>query len=584
MQMKSMLERVWLGFAAAALAVPNVAAQVDSGESLPDVTRAFALNDARIVQAPGVVLERATIVIRNGLITAVGPDAPIPFDAERIDADSLTVYAGFIDGLSHAGVPEPKEEPNSERPDNPGNPPDEDAGIQPDRDVRTLVDGKNKRIKDLRNIGFTAAHVVPRGRMLPGTGAVILLGDGDGPDLVVKGNVSAYAQLAPARRMYPGTDMAVIAKMRQLHREAARRQHIERLYTSDPTGIERPRYDPVHYAMFPVLNNERPVFFHTDDALDVHRVLALQEELGFPIVVVGLEQGFETLDKLTSAGHPLFLTLDLPKEPDPKDKPSPPSPTQTTDAPEALPEIPAMVHNQDFRTVSFEDVEAEKENLEARRMDDYKRHASNASVLHESGLTFGFSSRGVKPSDISNNIQTMIEHGLSENAALAALTTEAADILGLSAMMGTVEVGKMANLVVSDGPVFDDETTLRFVFVDGRKYDIEEAKADSATSSTGAAGIWSFVVSTPDGEISGTVTLEEDGGEWSGSLSHEMASDVRVLSNVDVDGNEVSFSFTEDGIGNVSVTLTMDGDTFSGEMSSSELGVVTLQGSRTPQL
>ena len=118
----------------------SVRAQVNSGESIPDVTRTIALTNARVVQAPGQIQERTHVIIRDGLITTIAPDAAIPFDALVIPADSFTVYAGFIDGLSHTGIPEPKELPNRERPDDPAFPPPEQAGIQPQQDVRNLLD------------------------------------------------------------------------------------------------------------------------------------------------------------------------------------------------------------------------------------------------------------------------------------------------------------------------------------------------------------------------------------------------------------------------------------------------------------
>ena len=240
----------------AALLLTPRAVEAQESDDVPQVTRTYALENARVVQAPGRVLERATVVVRDGLITVVAPDAAIPFDAERIAADSLTIYAGFIDGLSHAGLTKPKEEQNQERPKNPGEPPNDKAGIQPERDVRALLDPKEKNLVALRKAGFTAAHVVPYGRMLPGTGAVILLAGDDANSLVFKGDVSLFAQFTPARRMYPATDMSVMATMRQLYREAKRRQLMEKLYAEDPTGLERPQYDPVHYALFPVLDGE----------------------------------------------------------------------------------------------------------------------------------------------------------------------------------------------------------------------------------------------------------------------------------------------------------------------------------------
>ncbi len=558
-------------------------AQVDSGERLPDVTRTYALENARVVLAPGLVLERATVLIRDGLIAAVAPDGDIPFDAERIAADSLSVYAGFIDGLSHAGVPEPEDEPNPERPDDPGNPPDSEAGIQPDRDVRTLLDASDKRIQDLRAIGFTAAHVVPRGRMLPGQGAVILLTDGNSNDLVVKGNASTYAQLAPARRMYPGTDMAVLAKWRQLHHDARRAQQIERLYSDNPTGLQRPRYDPAQYALFPVIDGTQPVYFRTEGVLDLHRTLALQEELGFSLVLAGLEQSYAAVDVLTTAGHPLLLTLGLPKEPTSHPEPEATEAPTPSDAPAELPRVAEQEYDASFRTLSYLDVAAEKKNLEARRQKEYQRHVGNAALLHEAGLEIGFTTMDTRSADIEGNIRKMIEHGLPEEAALGALTTGPAGILGVSAIMGTVEAGKMANLVVTDGPVFEEGSKVRMVFVYGRKFEFEAASADSAGAGVVVEGTWSFVVSSPDGNVRGKFVLEEQQGAWSGSITHELSDTALTLGSIEIVGSRVSFAFDEPEMGPVVVSLTITGDRVEGEAIVAEFGAMPITGNREPE-
>ncbi len=573
----------WLLTAGALILVQRSFSQVDSGETVPEVTRTYALENARVIQAPGRVLERATVVVRDGLIVEVAPDAAIPFDAELIAADSLVIYAGFIDGLSHAGIPEPKEEPDRDRPDDPGNPPDGEAGIQPERDVRSLLNASDNRLQELRSVGFTAAHVVPRGRMLPGTGAVILLSEGGPHDLVVKGEASTLVQFSPARRMYPGTDMAILAKMRQLYQEAERRQRIERLYGEDPSGIARPRYDPVHYAFFPVITGERPVYVLTEDVLDLHRALALQQELGFSAVLAGLEESFAAVDRLKEAGHPLLLTLSLPKKPGEGKQPEEVAATRTTDAPPDLPSVAEEDYLASFRTRSYLDVEAEKKNLEARRQRAYEQYVGNAAELHHAGLSFGFTSIGTKPGEIAKNLRAMIERGLPEDVALAALTTEPADILGLSAVMGTVDTGKMANLVVSHGPIFEEESQLRYVFVDGRKFEIESAAADSVSAVASAAGTWSFVVSSPDGDVHGTMTLTEIGGNWSGSLTHELSDASATLDSLVVDSAEVSFSFEESDLGTVGVQLTVSGNQADGEVSIPAFGTLPITGNRDPQ-
>jgi imidazolonepropionase-like amidohydrolase len=252
---------------------PPLLLHAQPSNEVPTVTRTYALENIRIVQAPSRVIEKGTVLVRDGLIAEVGPAVTIPFDAERIDGDSLIVYAGFIDGLSHAGIPAPPEDRSG-----PGganlnraNPTNEQAGIQPDRAAPDLIDPKDKAIEELRKAGFTAAHGVPRGQMLPGSGALVLLAGDDANDMVVKRDVSMFAQIEGANRVYPATPMGVMAKMRQLYREASRRQQIESDYAANATGMIRPEYDPVYYAFFPVIEGDLPVYFYTADALDIYR-------------------------------------------------------------------------------------------------------------------------------------------------------------------------------------------------------------------------------------------------------------------------------------------------------------------------
>ena len=568
------------------------AAQAQADEAVPQVTRTFALVDARVVQAPGRVLDRATVVVRDGRILAVGPDAAIPFDAERIEADSLTVYAGFIDGLSHAGIPKPQEERGNQqnRPDDPGNPPNADAGIQPDRDARALLDPGDKSIEQLRKAGFTVAHTVPHGRMLPGTGALILLAGDDPNALVLDGGTSLFAQFRPAQGMYPGTDMAVMAKLRQLYREAQRRQRVETLYAANPTGLDRPAYDPVHYAFFPVLDGDRAVFFHTQNALEIHRALALRETLGFPLVLTGLAQSFMALDALRDAGVPLLLTLDLPEEKKPKKDGSDPDSTAGDEvAPPAdsvhvmTPEAPGSFFISDQRTRSYEDVEAEKGRLEARVRFEREKYLKTAGWMHEAGLRFGFTTADLdKPEEALDHLRLMVEHGLPEDAALAALTTHPADLFGLAGNAGTVERGKLANLVVTDGPLFDEETTIRYVFVDGQRFEMEASRPGAGGPATvNPAGTWSFVVASPDGDVEGTITITGSAGSFRGTINAAVMPGPVDLDDVTISGNTLSFSFDAGEMGRIEAEASIEGDRLDGTLTAAAFGSLPITGSRT---
>lgn len=448
-----------------------------SAQSLDTVapaTSTYALENVQIVQRPGQVINRGTIVIRNGLIEAVGRSVDIPFDAERIQGDSLMVYAGFIDGLSHTGIPEPRQNNGGNNGNdeqvNRANPPNDRAGIQPERSVHELLQAGDESIAALRNAGFTAAHVVPRGRMLPGKGAIILLAGEDTNELLLQRDVSLFAQLAGARGVYPATPMGVMAKMRQLYREASRRMQVESLYASNSTDMPRPDYDAAHHALFPVIKGDMPVFMNTTDPLDIYRALRLRQTLGYPLVLTGLYGGFESIDLLLDTEAPLFLTLKLPAAPDAEDKSEKADSADTT-----APALPAA-YDPSLHVTDHTNTDIERVNLEARREIFYKEYLATAATMYESGLNFGFTTLDVKANEIHKNLRMMIEHGLSEDVALAALTTIPANVFGLSQRMGTIEKGKMANLVVSRGPVFEEDARIRYVFVDGEKFEMEDKK------------------------------------------------------------------------------------------------------------
>ena len=470
----------WLPITFAALLLLIITPDTSWGQRLDEVqqaTQTFAIQGAEIVTAPGRRIANGTVVIEDGLITAVGRNVTIPGDAEIIEGDGLSVYAGFIDGLSHAGIPAPKGTPTGSaigpqpagQRVNRANPDPKTAGIQPDRSAHELIDTKEKSIENLRKAGFTVAHVVPHGNMLPGKGALILLAGDDSNDMVIRRDVSMFAQNKGARRVYPSTPMGVMAKMRQLYKEASRRKALEDRFEANAAGAQRPDYDPVHYALFPVIEGDTPLFIHTTNALEIYRALRLQTELGFPLVLSGLTEGFEYIDLLLDANLPLFATLKLPKPPE-----------QAKDSTEAEPDItsydPSM-HVTDHTATTLE-----RKNLQIRREIFYKEYVSTPASFYAAGLNFGFSSKDVKPEEIHKNLKKMIEHGLPEDVALAALTTNAADALGLSRSMGTIEQGKMANLVVTEGPLFEEDSHVKYVFVDGQKFEYKnEAKDKKST-------------------------------------------------------------------------------------------------------
>jgi hypothetical protein len=552
-----------------------VATAFGQDKPLPPVTQTYALTNAHIIIRPGEVIEKGTIVVKDGLIHSVGKTVDIPYDAKVIEADSMYIYAGFIDGLSHAGIKAEQEEESrngrGRRPDvdDPGNPPNDIAGIQPHRKTSEMLNVKERSIGELRQLGFTTAHVVPEDGMLPGYGAIVLLA-GDSPnEMVLRDKSALFSQLDGAPRVYPATVIGVMSKWRELYKQAEQAKAHEAMYAEDPKGVKRPAYDPVLHAFYPVLEGELPVVFHVEDVLSAYRVYSLQQELDFPLVLAGLRTGWHLTDRIREKGTPVFLALELPDVPDGKKEEKAKEKEEGEEAAEPR-----------------ETLDPEIQKLEARRAEVMKQYESQAATFAKKSLPFGFASAGAKGSDIRPNLRRMIEAGLSEDAALAALTTTPAKMLGLDNRLGTVEAGKIANLVVTDKPYFDEKSNVRYVFVDGKVFEYAKGgpkKAADPKAVANVAGRWNYKIDVPGQSMGGTLNLVDNGGLLEGTVSNPQTQDNSTLENVVIDGSNLRFLTRFDGGGQMITaewSMEVSGDTFEGSVSVGSFGTFDIEGER----
>ncbi len=553
-------------------------------KELKPVTRTYAITNVNVVPTPGKKIDMATILIKDGLITAVGKGIAIPAEAIVIKADSMYVYAGFIDGLSRAGITKPKEEVGRERVKDPGNPTPERAGITPQNDVRNSLNASDKSIEDLRNVGFTVAQVVPYGNLLPGQSSIVLLGGKSADQMVLVSNSSLYSELSGANGVYPNTTMAVMAKWRELYRQASQAKSYQSLYASNRVGLERPGSDRVLEAFYPVIDQRIPVLFKSEKMLDAHRIITLKNDLGFSLMLADVKEGWPVLSKIKVSGAKVFLSLDLPEEAKKDDKKSGGKSDKKADSTKAK-EVAKPKTAADL----------ERDALEKRKSEAIANYTTQASVFNKAGVSFGFSSLSAKPKDIPANLRRMIAAGLSEDAALAALTTAPAQLLGLSDRMGTVENGKMANLVISDKSYFNEKAKVRYVFVDGVMYKLEVKEENLPAGQAGKAdpnakveieGSWSTVTQTPQGSNDGKVTFKKDGSGYKGTISGGRMPAPADLTSVTLEGNKLSYSYSLSFGGNsikVEVEATVEGDSFKGNASIGPRGSFSIEGTKNPK-
>lgn len=544
------------------IALPFVLLAQEDKE-MKSVSSTYAITNINVIQAPGRRIDLGTIVIKNGLIVSVGKNLTLPPEAIVIKADSMFVYAGFIDGLTRSGVSKPKDD-NKDKVKDPGNPPPDRAGINPQQDVRVFLNSSDKALEELRNVGFTVAQVVPHGNLLPGQAALVLTGAPSTDAMLLSHKTALYSELTGSGSVYPNTLLGVMAKWRELYRQAAQAKSYESLYASNRVGLERPVADRTLEAFYPVIDQKIPVLFRSERLLEMHRILSLKTDLGFPLMIADVKEGWPIINKIKSSGAKVFLSLDLPEE-GKKEK------VKKED--ESLSKTPAQV---------------EKEGLEKRKAEAISNYTSQAANFYKAGVPFGFSSMSVKPKDIPSNLRRMIAAGLSEDAALASLTTMPAQLLGLSDRLGTIDNGKMANLVVTDKSYFNEKAKVKFVFVDGVLYtmDMKETKKSDSNTKVEIEGNWSTVAQTPQGNTEGKLVLKKTGATYAGTISGGNLPAPVDLSEITLEGSTLSYKYPLNLGGqtlSIEVEAKVDGDSFKGTITAGQFGSFPIEGTRDPK-
>ncbi|MCM2270916.1 MAG: amidohydrolase family protein [Thermoanaerobaculia bacterium] len=392
-----------------------------------------ALVGARIVVAPGRSLPSGTVVVRDGVIAAVGSNLAVPAGARVWELAGKTLYPGLIDAWVPRAWPEEKADaaPQGAHPN---------PLVRPERDaVDRLRD--EAQWKALRAAGFTTALVVPEGGVLRGRGAIANLGDDPSASLLARDAVQAVRLEVPRGQgdRYPESLMGVVALFRQALLDARWHRQAHAAYRANPAQ-SRPRFDASLAALEPAAHGEATVVFECDDVLGAVRARALAAELGLEAWLVGSGAEYQRLGELATKPLPLVL-------------------------PVAFPERPAVGDEGDDLGVRLEDL---------RHWDEAP---ANPARLAAANLTFALTSfRQKRPADLWQHLARAVERGLSPDAALTALTKTPAELLGLSGRAGSIEPGKMANLVVVDGELLVAKPKIEAVWIDGRHYanDLDE--------------------------------------------------------------------------------------------------------------
>jgi imidazolonepropionase-like amidohydrolase len=389
-----------------------------------------ALVGGRVLPVSGPALEKATVVLRGGVIAAVGADVAVPPGARVIDAAGLTLTPGLIDAFSGIGLPS---RPATGSGGSAASAPDPLAAETDVLDRVKLADALKAR-----DAGVTTALVVAHEGIAAGRSVLLNLAGATAEELVWRQPAALHLHLSTLRRQYPASLMGTVAWARQALLDARHQQALWDDYERDPRGKQRPRFDASARAWQDVLAGRLPLVVTCTRLNDVRRALALGQEFGVKVVLAGVPQAWEVAELLKKAGRPLLVTTNY-------------------DPPRAA----------GFSFGGGPDEEKEKADIEAAER--------NPGKLHAAGVRFALVSAHGR--DFVAGIRKAIERGLSQEAALRAVTLGAAEALGIADRTGSLEAGKAANLVAWSGEPFAKDTKAKLVFVDGERFEPEEKPA-----------------------------------------------------------------------------------------------------------
>jgi len=405
-------------------------------------TPVFAIVGARILPVSGPAIDNGTLIVRDGLIEAVGSSLAVPRDARVIDAKGLTLTPGLIDGYGGVGLPSgPARGPSPA----PAAVPERVSGLTPD--ALALDKLRPAEALKARDNGVTTALVIPREGPLPGRSVIVNLSGESADGMVLKEPASLNLGFTPLSRRYPGSLMGTVAYARQSLLDAARYREEWAAYEKAPRGRKRPRYDAGLDAWTDVLGGRLPLMVTTGSENDVRRALALADEFKVKVILAGGRLSGRAATLLKARKPALLLSVNF----------DPPSP------------------GGGF----FGQVD---EGRQRREIDESERDPAR---LHAAGVPFALAS-GYAP-DFLAGVRKAVERGLPREAALRAVTLGAAEALGLSDRLGSLEVGKIADVVAWSAEPLTKPARAKMVWVDGELYEPDEKPGDKPGAPTAEA-------------------------------------------------------------------------------------------------
>ena len=485
--------------------------------------RVWALTHAMIHTEPGDFIKDGTIIVRDGKIEKVGRYIQIPGDAYEIDLDGAQVYAGFIDGWL-----EVKKDEKIISPDDHWN-----ERMRPEYRAKDDLKLKEKDLKALRSIGITAAHVVPEKGLFKGKSDLVILKD---KNLSVSKDV---AQIMSFKTdgwgvPYPHSLLGIIAFIRQSLLDAEWYGKSTAIVNKYPDENEPIPLNPGLAALEEFRANNRPMLFMTKEEHGALRALNITKEFNLNPWILGSGFEYRRLNDIAEQKPFFIFPLEFPAKPKVKD-----------------PNIALQYSTEQLK--------------------HWDMAPDNIKKVYDAGMHFSLTSSPLKKkSDFRKNLQKIIDRGLPQDVALAALTTFPAKAMGAEKTLGKIQPGYIANLVVTDGDYFDPKSRIISLWLAGEEHYM------APRHKVYAMGKWNLTLNKKDYELEFSMPKPKKGStapkgkpSFGGKLGGTILVGEEKLKIRELDIYESSVSFTVDGKslgfkGAIAFNGEMTQDTFTG--------------------
>ncbi len=407
--------------------------------TVPDVGVRFSppqtimLRQAHVVISADRETPSADVVIKDGKIDQLGQNLPAPAGAEVIDLAGKYVYPAFID--AYVEVPAAEEEWKAGY---------WNANVLPQRSMRELAQLDAGQMEEMRKTGFGIFLAAPSDGIIKGMSAVLLTHDAPLAESLLLDRAFQHLQLYPARRSreYPNSPMGAVALIRQALADADWYALAHQAARSNP-GLPSPDYNLALEELESVIRGSQPVMLDGSNELYALRADRLAREFALKLVIRGSGREYRRLNEI-QATHRTFII------------------------PVNFPEAPQLKSRGDYAQTTLQELM------------HWQLAPENPGRLHAAKVPFVLTATGLeKKSELLSKIRTAIERGWNEAAALHSLTQGPAELLRIEHLAGTLEVGKLANLIVTSGPLFEKSTEIEETWVAGKRHEwAEEPRHD----------------------------------------------------------------------------------------------------------